>query len=476
MIDIKTLIKISPAWFAFITSHGKWQPAKHLLALESRLLDTLSSKKKRIIINMPPRHGKSEFISKYFAAWYLAVHPNHKIILTSYEAGFAQMWGRKIMQLIKEFGNRYFNIELDKNKSAASEFCILGKEGTVYTVGAGGAITGKGADLLIIDDPIKNDAEANSLTYRNNIYEWFRSTALTRLEPNGTVIIIMTRWHDDDLTGRILRDTPNDWEVFSIPAIAEENDILKRKVGRALWEKRFNIEKLNEIKSAIGSYWFSALYQQRPSAIEGGIFKRMSFKFFDTENDYFIIDKVDGKDYIRKNDCIYFAAIDLAATISERSDFTVAAIGVTTHDGKLLILEIIREKIEGADHLKFLENIYNEYKPSVIGVESVQYQISLIQAAQRAGLPVKPLKADKDKLSRAITAAAKIESGNVYFKRNAMWFEELMNEALLFPAGKHDDQIDALGYLIELTRNYGNNFLPQSSNFKKIIRKDMEII
>ena len=139
-------------------------------------------------------------------------------------------------------------------------------------LGAGGAITGKGADIVIIDDPIKNDAEANSETIRDNIREWFKSTVFTRLEPDASIIMIMTRWHEDDICGSLLAEDirKNEWKHINLPAIALENDPIGRTAGSALWSKRFNINKLMEIKNSIGQYWFSALYQQMPSPAGGG--------------------------------------------------------------------------------------------------------------------------------------------------------------------------------------------------------------
>jgi len=182
-----------PSFLAYMDDKNQKNPA-HLEVIEKALIDVVNGKIKRLMINMPPRHGKSEKISKYFPAWYLLTKPNNRIILSSYEANFAASWGRKVRNLIAEFG--YLKgVFLDPKANAADRFFIKGFKGELNTAGAGGAITGKGADVIIIDDPVKNAEQAQSPVYQEKIWDWYRSTAYTRLEPDGAIIIIMTRWH-----------------------------------------------------------------------------------------------------------------------------------------------------------------------------------------------------------------------------------------------------------------------------------------
>ena len=274
----------SPATMAMHITKGRYQIAPHINILNKKLLDVAGGRIKRLIVNMPPRHGKSELISRYFPAWYLGTYPDRRIILVSYEAGFAASWGRKTKELLEEHGEDLFGIKLNRLSNSAYRWDVLGQEGGLNATGVGGAITGKGANVLIIDDPVKNDEQANSKTYRDKTYDWFRATAYTRLEPDGAIIVIMTRWHFDDLAGRLINDPDSDdkWEVLSFPAIAKENDSLGRDEGVPLWEYRYPVDKLNKIKSQIGSYWFSALYQQQPIATEYQIFKTEWWKeYFD---------------------------------------------------------------------------------------------------------------------------------------------------------------------------------------------------
>lgn len=195
-----------PAGFAVYVSNGVWQLQPHLHHLNLKLLDVAKGRCPRLIINMPPRHGKSELVSKHFPAWYLGTYPRKKIILASYEATFAQTWGRAARDLLDEYGQEIFGVGVNQNTRAAG-YWMTTEGGHMWSVGVGGAVTGKGTDLLIIDDPVKNDQEANSPTYREKTWNWYRATARTRLQPGGAIIIIQTRWHCDDLTGRLLHET-----------------------------------------------------------------------------------------------------------------------------------------------------------------------------------------------------------------------------------------------------------------------------
>lgn len=256
----------TPALFARHCSGNRWYPAKHLVELSEKLMDVATGDITHLMIFMPPRHGKSELTSKYFPAWYLGKYPDNRVILTGYEADFAAQWGYKARNIMHEHGPALFNLTVAGNSSARDRWDIAGHLGGMSTAGVGGAITGKGAHLLIIDDPIKNAEEANSKTYRDKSYDWYRSTAYTRIEPGGSVVIIQTRWHEDDLSGRLLKEEPEKWTVVNLPALAEEGDSLDRQPGEALFPKRYDVSALLDIKRTVGSYWWNALYQQRPAA------------------------------------------------------------------------------------------------------------------------------------------------------------------------------------------------------------------
>jgi hypothetical protein len=231
------------------------------------------------MVNMPPRHGKSEMCSHWFPAWFLGTHPERRVILTSYEADYASSWGRKVRDALEEHG-ALFGVQVSRGSSAANRWDLAGHLGGMVTAGVGGPITGRGAHLLIIDDPVKNAQEANSPTTQARNWEWYQSTAYTRLEPGGVIVCIQTRWHEADLAGMILQHATGSgerWEVLDLPAIAERDERYgewERAAGQALWPERYDVDALNNIHRAIGDYYWLAEYQQQPQPPIGGYFWR----------------------------------------------------------------------------------------------------------------------------------------------------------------------------------------------------------
>jgi predicted phage terminase large subunit-like protein len=242
---------------------------RHLAAIDQAIVETILGKSAPIlVIEAPPRHGKSELISRYLPAWYLGVYPDRRVILAGYGATFARSWGRKARALLLEHGRGWFGIEVSRDQWAASDWGLRGREGGMLTAGVGGPLTGRGAHLLIVDDPVKNSDQARSPTIRDHQWDWWQSTASTRLEPGGCAIIIATRWHHDDLSGRLIRAArTGDGTLIRrlrLPAIAEENDPLGRAPGEALWPERWPIARLEKLRVEKEAEWWQALYQQRP--------------------------------------------------------------------------------------------------------------------------------------------------------------------------------------------------------------------
>jgi predicted phage terminase large subunit-like protein len=393
-----------------------------------------------------PTHN-SELTSKYFPAWFLGHNPDKRVILTSYEADFAATWGRKARNVLAEYGPALFGTRVASKSSAVNRWDIENYEGGMSTAGVGGAITGKGCDILIIDDPHKNAEEANSKTYRDKAAEWYRSTAYTRLEPGGAVIIIQTRWHMDDLSGRLLTEEPEKWTVLNLPALAEESDPLGRKSGEALFPKRYSVEDLLEIKQTLGSYWWNALYQQRPQALEGGTFKRQYFKYAKLEDGIFTL--ADSKK-VKYQDCRIFQTCDPAASTKTTADYFVLSTWSRTPDNDLILLDVLRSRLEGPDQINLFKQQYHRWDPVFQAVESVGLGKTLYQMLVREGLPVRELKADRDKVTRALPAAARMEAGAVYFMHGP-WLTDFEDELLSFPTGAHDDQVDTLSYAVQMT-------------------------
>ncbi len=443
-----------PSNLAIALSNNKWQFATHLEFLQNSILRTIQTPNTNLIVNMPPRHGKSEFISKYFPLWYLNSNPDKRVILVSYQKSIAAGWSRRIRDLIENNSN-LLGIELSKSHRKSNSFDINQHDGGLFATGIGGALTGLGANLLIIDDPVKNDEQANSLNYRDKTWDWFNSTAITRLEPGGNAIIVMTRWHDDDLTGRILNHYDADelatWARLALPAIAIENDPLNRNPGEPLWQERFSLAMLEQFRKRMGEYWFASLYQQDPLPTGSTIFKRANFRYFD-DNNMFVefIDTENTKRRIPKYNLMTMATCDLAISTRETADFTVVLVFAKSNDNDIFILDVIRQRFETSNHLPLLQSIFQKYKPKLIGIENVQYQKSLIQQAIKSGLPIKSLRADKDKISRALTIASQLENGLIYFRRNADYLPEFEKELLNFPKSRHDDQVDAFSFIMQM--------------------------
>jgi hypothetical protein len=213
--------------------------------------------------------------------WFLSLFPDRHVLLATYESDFSAHWGRQVRNLISEYSPQ-LGIKLTDDSKAADRWNTP-EGGGMFTTGIGGPITGRGGNLIVVDDPVKNQEQASSETYRERAIEWFNSTLYTRAEPGATMIVLMTRWHQRDLAGYLLTDQANRWEEIRLPAIAEENDQLGREVGRALCPERFDEETLETTQVQVGSRVWNALYQQRPSAEEGNIFRREWRKFYRDE-------------------------------------------------------------------------------------------------------------------------------------------------------------------------------------------------
>jgi predicted phage terminase large subunit-like protein len=433
----RALAQASPAGLATIASNGKWVSAPHLRMIDDLILRLASGEVSRAMVNLPPRHGKSELLSVYTPAWYLGNFPDRRVILASYESDFAAQWGRRAKSVILEFGDKVFSqkIRIDPESSASSRWDIYKRRGGMQTSGIGGPLTGKGAHLAIVDDPVKNHEEAASRVVRDSQWEWFKSTFYTRLEPGGAIIIIMTRWHEDDLGGRIIqdmRDGGEKWEILSLPAIAESNnDPLGRKIGDPLWPARYPSDKLEEIRRTLGSYWFAGLYQQRPAPLEGGMFKRDWFE---------VVSSIPrGCEFVRR--------WDLSAT-EGRGDWT-AGMKLGEFDGYYYITDIrrVQEGPAGVEKLVkstaeidgYDTSITMEQEPGSSGVNTIDYYARKVLP----GFDFHGVRSTGSKIERARPVSAAAEAGLIKILRGE-WNHAFLDEITIFPNGKNDDQVDVL--------------------------------
>lgn len=440
----------SPAMFAKELSHGLWQPYKHLLYTSEAIVDMVERDGCDVlIIEEPVRHGKTLTCSRWTPAWFITKF-RRRALLASYEADFAATHGRAARDIVAEHGPR-FGVEIDNRSRAANRWDLIGDDGGMGTAGAGGPITGKGGHLLIVDDPIKNSEDAQSQVMRDKLWEWWQSVFLTRREPGGKVLVIMSRWHEDDLVGRLLSHPDGGMRIrrLRLPAIAEEDDPLGRVPGQALCPERYDEVALSGIRSDVGAGPWASLYQQRPVPAGGGMFKRDWFRYWTSQagadSTFYRL----GEDTIVDAEEVWkFATMDVAYTRTQRSDYTVVATwGVAPTDPPaLLLLDVQRKRVEHADHAPLVKRCWTEQKPAWVGIEKQAATLSMFDEVQREGVVVRWLNPDKNKIARAETGAAMAEAGRIYLPKGADWLSDFFDEVLMFPVGKHDDQVDVLAY------------------------------
>lgn len=267
-------------------TYPRYIVGKHHQLLFDTIEKILTSKKKRLMVFMPPRHGKSVIVSRRLPAFYIGKHPDKFVVMASYEESLATEFGRDLRNLVADvhFKNIFPDIEMSEDSNAAGKWNTR-QGGGFYACGVGSGLTGRGADLAIIDDPVKDRAQAESPTYRKRIKDWYQSTFYTRLHPDSTVILCMTRWHHDDLAGWLLKqEGAEEWEVLNLPAFAGEKDLMGRKLGEALWPEKYPAAALDSIKRSIGPDEFQALYQGSPTAHQGKIFKKENWRYWNFNN------------------------------------------------------------------------------------------------------------------------------------------------------------------------------------------------
>lgn len=432
-------------------SGGKWRTAAHLELASFHLSRAASGRgSKRLLVEMPPRHGKSLLVSVWTPVWFLALWPHKRVILCSYEAGIAADFGRQVRNLLDEHSDR-LKVRLSKDSKAANRWNTE-QGGGMMTAGVGGPITGKGADLLLIDDPVKNSEQANSVLDREKKDVWFRETARTRLEPGAAIAIIQTRWHADDLTGRRLAamaEGREHWTELRLPAVAEADDPLGRDPGDPLWPERYDAAALEELRRDVGEYGWHALFQQRPRPIEGGIFREEWFgrRYAVTEDGMV---HVAGYAAVPLSSIPKYCTVDLASKEKEltvEDAFSVICTFGVHPSGTLLLLDVVRRRMSSPDTLKTMLEVFRRW-PGIFSfwIESVAYQIALVQWARQAGLPCRELEADRDKATRALGAAPSCEAGRVQLPVDAPWLGDFLFELLSAPTGTFWDQVDAFSY------------------------------
>ncbi len=400
---------------------------------------------KRLMVFMPPRHGKSELVSRRLPAYILGKNPNTSVIATSYTADLASMMNRDVQRIIDtpEYAEVFPNTTLyGKNVRAIAGssylrnsdiFEIVGHKGYYKSAGVGGAITGMGCDCGIIDDPIKNRAEAESPTYRNALWNWYVSTFYTRLEKDAKILVTLTRWHEDDLAGRLLEamDTEGDadqWTILNFPAVSE-GDEEERQPGEALWPGKYPESELKKIKANLGSYEWTAMYQQQPSSPEGMLLKREWWKYYSQRPDKF-------DDIIQSWDCTF--------KDTDGTDYVVGQVWGRIGAEKYL-LDQVRARMDLPRTMQAIRNLTSKWPDARAKfIEDKANGPAVIQMLKKEVSGLIPVNPEGGKMVRAQAVSPDIEAGNVHLPNLAPWVNDFVEECAAFPNGKHDDQVDAM--------------------------------
>lgn len=411
-------------------SQCAWRPAVHLGLLCSKLEAVERGEIRRLMVFMPPRHGKSEVVSKKFPAWYLGRNPDREIILTSYADALAYDFSRIARDTLREHGSLW-GVRLAQGSSAVGRWGIEGHRGGLMAAGVGGPITGRGAHVAIIDDPVKNYEDALSKTIRDKVFDWYQSTLRTRLAPGGAIVLVMTRWHEDDLAGRLLARDSDQWEVISLPARAEPGDPLDRKLGQPLWPERFGEDELTEIERDLGSQKWTALYQQRPSPMEGDMLRREWWRYYTAQPARF--DEV-------------IQSWDMTYKDEDDSDYVVGQVWGRIDADKYL-LDQVRARMAFPATVRAVQRLAGKWPEArTILIEDTANGpavISTLRSQIPGIIPVRPM---GSKVARVSAASPQIEAGNVYIPHPsiASWVEGFVEECAAFPNGVNDDQVDAM--------------------------------
>lgn len=399
----------------------------------------------RLIICMPPRSGKSEIVSRVFPAWLLGYDPDFQIIASSYSADLTSRFNRDVQRIMdgERFHRVFPNVALkqrgnDPVARTTSFFEIPGHKGSYRSTGIGGGITGQGCDLLIIDDPVKDRASAASQTIRDATWDWFTSTAYTRLNAGGGVIVMCTRWHLDDLVGRLLQSQEK-WQLINYPAIAE-HDEEHRKAGEALHPERYDLKELLNIKAAVGPSDWAALYQQHPIPEGGAMFHSPGIEYLPAEKPP------------RFNQLL--GSWDMTFKDSTGSDYVVGQVwGQTGAD--FWLLDQVRGRWDFVKTLDVFQTLAQKW-PKVRRwlIEDKANGSAVISTLKHAVPGIIPVVPKESKTARASAVTPFFEAGNVHVPAQAPWFSDFTQELLSFPAGAHDDQVDALTQALNWFRGH----------------------
>lgn len=411
----------------------------------------LDGKQRFLIVEMPPQHGKSTTITETFPSAYLMRHPDKEVMVASYSDDLAQRFGMRNLTKFKELAGPMYGLHVSDVKHTANEWQISGHRGAMHSTTILGSATGKHADLLIIDDPLKGMQDANSPTIRQKIWDEWQGSFYSRLSANGSVIVIMTRWHVDDLAGRLLKEMSLPWQEVKLPAVAEEHDPLGREPGDTLAPfPPINKDKAwaEQTKRVEGSRVWAALYQQRPVLEGGNIFKESQVHYYlpdattatklglDHDENVAILPKLDKT----------WSSWDLTFTDKDSSDF-VAGQTWGKQGGNFYLLDRVHDRMDFNRQLRAIQSMHvRQPQAAAIYIEDKANGSAIISTIRQAISGVLPVVPKGDKVTRANVVVPFFEAGNVYLPHPKWqpWVRDMLDEWTGFPNMEHDDEVDSM--------------------------------
>lgn len=455
------LMRDNYASYCYFVHKGKWIDTHFHKFLANKIqsfVETYTGNPYDILVlSCPPQHGKSLTVTETFPSWYVGKYPDRRCIIACYNDDFAGKFGRRNKAKIDEVGQFIFDIRLKKSSDRDME--IADHSGSIITRGIMAGITGNSGDLIVIDDPIKNRQEADSETYRERLWEEWQNSIKTRTQAGTKIIIIQTRWHEDDLSGRVIREEKN-VEVINIPVEAEENDILGRQIGDALcpeigkdndWLEMFKASYLADPNGG-GTRAWNALYLGRPTSAEGNIFKREWWQYYDKLPEH-----------------IQLVGISVDATFkdSDTSDFVAIEVWGKLNNDYYLI-DLIKRRMDFPETLRAIRYMAEKYpqKHSIL-VEDKANGSAIISMLKHEIGGIIAITPKESKVGRANAITGIVEAGNVYLPRYADFTQEFVEEFASFPNAAHDDLVDACTQFI-------NHFKFRQADFVEDKRSDFE--
>lgn len=394
-------------------------------------------------IAAPPQIGKSQRVSRWMPLWMLVCDPTLRIAVVSADSELARRWGRDIRRDLRNHPELGLRLIADSQAAGRWE---TEQGGGVYCTSVAAGTTGRPVDVLIIDDPIKDRAAAESATQRESVWDFWENDGKLR---SVKVILMSTRWHTDDLAGRLQEREASEWALLSIPAIATSpDDSLGREIGDEIQSANPKLHPAGyfyRMAKSLSAYVWSSLYQQSPTAGEGNIFKRGDWRFWELLDGEKLL--VDGQMHLL-SECMRFITMDLATSTKTSADYTVASCWAITPPGDVVLLDRIRDRVPEIDHAAFLAPLRQRWLTGydVTYIESRMLGTTLVYALGRAGVPIAELEADVDKVTRALPAAGLVRQHRIHLPRTAPWLDEWLDEHADFPKAAHADQVDTTSY------------------------------